>query len=600
MEMMKKLVPHWMALVTRESVLRDAVAGVTGAAIVLPQAVAFAAIAGLPPEYGLYTAIIPPIVAAIFGSSLVMVSGPTTAISAVVFSVLSETHVPGTGSYIKAAIILAFLVGLIQLGFAIVRAGRLAGFVSHAVMVGFTGAAAVLIGVSQLAPALGLSLPGESGVIPKLESLVQSIDQLDIVALAVAVSTFATALFFRKYFRSWPGFLIAILVGSAVAQAAGSSATTLNYVGSIPTNFPSFSLPSASLSSVSPIVSGAFAIALIGLLEAIAIGRSLAHRTRTDFSANREVAGQGLSNLVGGCASCYPASGSFTRSGVNLEAGATTPLAAIFAAVILALAVLLFGDLFQYIPIASIAGLILFVAFRLIDTREFMHLIATSRRESIILIVTCFVGLFVSLEVAIYVGTFLSIAVFLNKSANPALVVGAPDQSNARRKLRSVEQYDLDECPSTLIVRLDGPLFFGSVDTINTRLRQFRNKRSAQVNLILILHGVGDVDLSGVELLELEVEQRRLMGGDIFVVAQYPPLAKKLTELGLERVLGADHIFESKGAAIAAAVRATHLQTCGTCHARVFLECPNTILNDIGEQGSLDMSERSVIGTPKE
>ncbi len=568
------LLPEWIGQTTLATVRRDALAGLTGAAIVLPQAVAFASIAGLPPEYGLYTAIFPPIVAALFGSSLVMVSGPTTAISAVVFSVLSEVHTPGSAAFIQAAILLTFLVGLLQLAFAFVRAGRLAGFVSHSVMAGFTASAAVLIGVSQIAPALGLELPSDDSVLSKLHAVFMALDQTDLAAILVAAVTFATALLLRTYLKNWPGFLIAITVGSMLAYLLGPVGTHLVYVGRIPDSVLAISNPVMSIDQARALISGAIAIALIGLLEAIAIGRSLAHRTRQDFSANQEVSGQGLSNILGSFASCYPASGSFTRSGVNLEAGAVTPLAAMIAALVLAFFISLFRDVFQYIPIAAIAGLILYVSIRLIDIAELMLLLRTSRREAAIVFLTFGVGFFVSLESAIYTGTLLSIAFFLNQSANPDLVVGAPDQSNPRRKLRSAEQFDLIECPATVILRLDGPLFFGSVDTINSRLRQLRKTRPEQTNLIFILHGVGDVDLPGVELLELEIELRRAVGGDVFIVAQYPPLARRLKALGLERSLGANHIFESKGAAIGAAVKGTKPTLCAACKARIFLECP--------------------------
>lgn len=567
--------PEWMALISRSSLKSDALAGLTGAAVVLPQAVAFAAIAGLPPEYGLYTAIIPPIVAAIFGSSLVMVSGPTTAISAVVFSALSEIETAGTPEFIQTAIILAFLVGAIQIAFALARIGRLAGFVSHSVMIGFTAAAAVLIGTSQLSPALGLSLGQGHGVLDRLQGLVGSVGDINPVASIVAIATLGSAILMRQYLRKWPGFMIAILVGTCLAYALREQSDTLAYVGTLPTDFPAFRIPVSDLSFDPNLIYSAFAISLIGLLEAIAIGRSMAHKTRSDFSANREVTGQGLSNLVGSFFQCYPSSGSFTRSGVNLEAGAISPLSSVFAAVFLLISVGLFGPYFAHIPVAAIAGLILYVAFLLIDFREVAHLLKTSRSETLIAFTTFGVGLFVNLEFAIYWGTFVSLAVFLNKSASPDLVVGAPDISVPRRKLRNAQTHGLSECPATVIVRLDGPLFFGSVDAINTQFRNLRRTRPNQSNMILILHGVGQVDLAGVELLEMEVEQRRALGGCLLVVVQYAPLVRQLDQLGLTSVLGTDSLFDSKGAAIAAAVKHTAAVACSSCTARVFLECEN-------------------------
>ncbi len=562
-----------MAKTSGQSLRADAIAGMTGAAVVLPQAVAFASIAGLPPEYGLYTAMITPAVAAIFGSSIYMVSGPTTAISAVVFSALVGKLEPGSPEFVQAAIVLALMVGLIQVAFSLARFGRLAGFVSHSVMVGFTAAAALLIFVSQMGPALGLPPSKGGGILGRLEDLVANVSSFDVGAVIVAGVTFATVVGFRVFLPKWPGFLIGIVVGALFAQVIGGLADNLTYIGAIPAAFPAFLLPGIDLENVPEMVESAFAIALIGLLEAIAIGRSIAQRTRTEFSANREVLGQGLSNVAGGFFQCYPGSGSFTRSGVNLESGAMSPFSAVFAALFLAAMVAVLRPFIQFVPIAAIAGLILYVAYKLLDFKEIGHLIATSRVETGIAAVTFAVGLVANLEFAIYVGTIVSLSIFLGKSASPDLAVGAPDPASVPRKLRNAEIFDLPECPSIVIVRLDGPLFFGSVDALNRQLRDLRTERPEQVSMILIMHGVGDVDLAGVDMLVLEADRRRSAGGDLFVVAHYPPLAKRLTRLGLMDLLGEDRIFDNKGAAISAAVETVALDACAVCEKRVFIEC---------------------------
>ncbi len=572
LETLKRSFP-WITLVSPGTMRADALAGLTGAAIVLPQAVAFAAIAGLPPEYGLYTAMVTPVAAALFGSSLVMVSGPTTAISAVVFASLAGHLTPGSPEFIQSAILLALLVGLMQIAFALARVGRLAGFVSHSVMIGFTASAAVLIAVSQILPALGLARAEAHGVIGRLSHLFQHIGELDPIAALVAITTLVPAVLFRVFLPRWPGFLIAIGMGSLVAWGLGEQAAHLAYVGSLPSAFPGFDLPVFEMSSLPQMIESAFAIALIGLLEAIAIGRSLGHRTHTDFSPNREVMGQGLSNAVGSFFQCYPGSGSFTRSGVNLEAGASTPFAAIFAAGFLVAMVAILGPLVERVPIAAVAGLILYVAYKLLDFHEFGHLLKTSPTETGIAGITFLVGLFVNLEFAIYVGTFVSLMVFLRKSALPDLVVGAPDPTSTRRKIRNAELYELPQCPSSVLARLDGPLFFGAVDALTAAFRRLERQGPTQTNLILVLHGVGNVDLAGADLVAEEAKRRRAKGGDVFVVAAYPPLIKRFRRLGLVDELGEDHFFDSKGAAISAAIAATADNICEGCKIRAFTEC---------------------------
>lgn len=288
----------WMLRLTPHQFREDAFAGAAGAAVVLPQAVAFAAIAGLPPEYGLYTAIVTPIVAALFGSSLIMVSGPTTAISAVVFSALAGTAPAGSPQFIQNAITLTFLVGLIQLAFAFIRIGRVAGFVSHSVMLGFTSAAAFHIAVSQIAPALGIE-PVGGGIIARVKGLLADWPSASSMAISSAALTILIVATIRHLSPRWPAFLIALLIGSLLPYAIDGGINGLHFVGSIPSAIPFFQLPFLSSISENRLLESAFAIALIGLLEAIAIGRTLSFKSGTSFSANRETFGQGLSNLVG-------------------------------------------------------------------------------------------------------------------------------------------------------------------------------------------------------------------------------------------------------------------------------------------------------------
>jgi SulP family sulfate permease len=564
---------EWLRHVSATTIRSDLIAGLTGAALVLPQAVAFSAIAGLPPEYGLYTAMVPTVIAAVFGASLIMVSGPATAISALVFGALGGEFTAGSPEYIAAAIMLSVMVGAIQILFYFARVGRLAGFVSHSVMIGFTAAAALLIAVSQIGPALGLAGGTAHGIVGRVIEVVTRLGDASGPASMIAGITLTTAIIFRTFLPRWPGFLIAIGVGTALAQAMGSASEGLRYVGALPAALPGVSMPALDLARVSSLWQSAFAIAMVGLLEAIAIGRSLAHRTRSDFSANRETMGQGLSNLVGGFLQCYPSSGSFTRSSVNVEAGAKTPVAAVASAGFLVVLVLIFRPLVELVPIAAVAGLILYVAWLLLDLREMAHLIRTSRTESLIVMLTLLAGVFISLEFAVYVGTFASLAVFLGKSANPELAIGAPKTNGIGRKIANAEVFDLPECPATIILRLDGPLFFGSVDALTVKFRKLERERPIQTNMILVLHGVGNVDLAGVELLAAEAARRRAAGGALFVVIHYPPLAQRLRKLGLMRLLGEEFIFDSKRSAIAAAVANTREEICAVCSARVFLEC---------------------------
>ena len=320
----------WAPRVTRESVRADLVAGLTGATIVLPQGVAFAAIAGLPPEYGFYTAMIPAIIAALFGSSWHLVSGPTTAISALIFAALIGSFAPGSDAFIEAAIALTLMVGLFQLALGLGRLGALVDFVSHSVMIGFTGGAALLIGLSQVRHALGMDLPRPEYFIDFAVALVTGASDIDPFAVAIAIVSLLTAIGVKRIAPRAPNYLIALAVGSALAFVIGADGVAM--VGDIPSITPGFVSPSMETDLLRDLAPSALAIALVGLLEAASISRAISMKSGQNLDANQEFVGQGLSNVVGSFFQCYASSGSFTRSGVNYEAGARTPLAALAAA----------------------------------------------------------------------------------------------------------------------------------------------------------------------------------------------------------------------------------------------------------------------------
>lgn len=563
---------RWGPQVTPESLRADVFAGLTNAALVLPQGVAFAAIAGLPPEHGLYCAMVPTIIAAIFGSSMVMVSGPTTAISAIVFSALSGRFEVGTPEFVGAAILLTFLVGLIQLALGLARAGKLAGFVSHSVMLGFTMAAAVLIFVSQMKDAFGLDLARGGSVLERLTRVAEHWREIEPTTAIIAGVTFATAWVLTKFARRLPGFLIALIVGTVVAQIlpGGPDARTIGTVGAI---IPRFEVPDINLSDTLDLLEAAFAVAVIGLLEALAIGRSFAPRTGTRFVANQEVIGQGMSNIVGSFFQAYASSGSFTRSGVNYESGARSPLAAIFSGLTLVLVLLVVAPLMKFVPIAAMAGLIFLVAIRLIQIGEIRHIVQTSRAEVVILGATFFTGVLIELELALLLGVLLSFGSFVYRTARPALQIEAPDPMLVGRIFRDAEEFGLPECPQILVTRFDGPMYFGSSEYLEAEFDRLRLERPDQKHVIVNLKGTGDIDLAGVDALIAEAQVRHAMGGGLYVIARSIKLIARLEHLGLIRSIHGNHLFENKHEAIGMLVPRLDLQICANCPNPIFTEC---------------------------
>ncbi|MEM7268728.1 MAG: SulP family inorganic anion transporter [Pseudomonadota bacterium] len=564
----------WLRRIDGRILRGDLVAGLTGAAIVLPQGVAFATIAGLPPEYGLYTAMVATVIAALFGSSMVMVSGPTTAISALVLATLAGMAEPFSARFVELAILLALLVGLFQIVAGLVRLGGLVSFVSHSVIVAFTAAAAVLIGVSQLAGALGVEIAPGGNVIERIIRVAEAAPEANLAAIFIAAITFAAVALIQHAAPRAPGFLIALALGGLTAWALDAGAMGVAMLAPIPSALPSVVAPAFRLHDVATLAPGAFAIALVGLLEAISIGRTFAIRRRETFSANQEMVGQGAANAVGSFFQCYAGSGSFTRSGVNAQAGATTPLSAIFASFFLAAILLTLGQYIIFIPEPAMAGLILYVAFRLIDVKEIRHIASSSRPETVVLILTLAAGLLIELDFSIYVGVIASFAVFIYDSAHPSLRISAPvATASGRRKFRNVELHHLPECPQLMTMRLDGSLYFGSVEHVEEAWKRLRAERPEQQHVVLYLRGVGKVDLAGADLLIQMIREVRAEGGSFHIVALFPPLLECLRRFHVIDEIGEDHLHISKGEALAAAAPALNGEVCAGCAKRIFLEC---------------------------
>ena len=527
---------EWAGQINSRTLGEDAYAGLVNAAIVLPQGVAFATIAGLPPEFGLYTAIITAVVAALFGSSMIMISGPTTAISAVLFTTLSDFAAPGSARYIELALTLTILVGLFQMAGGFARLGGLVSFVSHSVMTAFTMAAAILIAVSQLAGASGVEVERGGNIAERLERLSLHITEANPYALLISGATLGVAILVQKFAPRLPGFLIALLAGAGLAWWVDAAGHGVAMVGALPNMVPQLAPPNPSLEDVAMLAPGAVAIAVVGLLEAISIGRAFAVRRREAFDSNQEMIGQGLSNVAGGFFQCYAGSGSFTRSGVNATAGAVTPVSGIFASVFLLLILLFIAPWVAYIPQPAMAGLILFVAWRLIDIPELKHIVTSSRPETVILLLTLGAGLFIELDFAIYVGVIASFCVFIYESSHPELPVTAPMlQPDGSRKFRNVERMELTECPQLLTFRLDGPLYFGSVENVAKEYKKICARNARQKHKILYMKGIGKIDLAGADFLIKAIRDAKAEGGSFRIVANFPAAGGQFAPVSCDR-----------------------------------------------------------------
>ncbi len=564
---------RWHKDVTRETLRKDAFAGLTGAAIVLPQGVAFALIAGLPPEYGLFSAIVVAVIAALWGSSRVMVSGPTTAISALVFVTLSGFATAGTPTFLMLAITLTLMVGIIQLFAGLAGLGALIAFVSHSVIVGFTAAAALLIAVSQLPGIIGVEVERGGEVVERISRLIPELGGIHWSALVVGAVTLAGVVVMQRIDRRIPAFILALILGSLVALLPVWPEGQIAFFDPLSSVVPALTAPTFDLDLWGQLLPGAAAIAFVGLLEAISIGKTFAARRGEKYDSNQELIGQGLSNVFGSFTQCYAGSGSFTRSGVNMESGAQTPLAAVFASAFLLAALLVVGPLVRFVPVPAMAAVILYVAWRLVNVSEIRHIFESSRSETLILLSTFLTGIFSELDFAIMVGVLVSLVVFLRDSAQPLVAVGAPTEKNGRRVFRNAEALDLVECPQIRLMRIEGPVFFASVEHIEREFDRIEARAETRQSRILSLKGVNKIDLSGADFLIERARMAKRQGRELYLIAVAKPTLLALDRLGVKQFIGEDNIFPHKTEAIAEAVRRSEDDICARCTLRVFKEC---------------------------
>ena len=569
---------RWWPMVTQQTFRADAMAGLTGALVLVPQGVAFATIAGMPPEYGLYAAMLPTIVAALWGSSWHLVSGPTTAISVVVFATISPLAATGSPDYIRLVLTLTLLVGVFQLLLGVLRLGALGNFVSHTVLVGFTTGAALLIAASQVRNFFGITIERGASVWKVLAELVQQFWQINTAVTSVAVCTVLFSVVTRKYWPRVPPMITGLLAGSVLAAILnavyGAANTGIQSIGDLSITFPPLSQPDFSLQTVRELVPIAVAVALLALTEAVSISRAVALKSGQRIDGNQEFIGQGLSNLAGAFFSGYVSSGSFNRSGLNYDSGAKTPLAAILSAVFLLLIMVFLAPAAKYLPLPAMAGILFVVAWGLVNTHEIREIMRASRAESAVLLVTFVATLTLNLEFAIYIGVLLSLMLYLNRTSRPPLEDVKPADHD--HVLGFSTDTGLPDCPQLKVVRLNGSIYFGAVNHLQEALQQIDEHNPAQRHVLLVASGINFVDLAGAHLLAHEARRRRAIGGSLTLFNLKNEPLDMLRSSGAFAEIGAENFFKLGEDVFGVLYQRLNADVCRNCTVRIFAPCKQT------------------------
>ena len=527
-------------------------------------------IAGLPPIYGFYTAMITPIVAALFGSSYHLISGPTTAISIVVYSTLVKFVNPETDleAFVSLALVLTFLAGLFQFAMGLLKMGKLVNFVSHSVIIGFTAGAGILIAFKQLKHVFGIKVPQGSTILEIVTYIGKHISETNWYVFIVAIGTLLIALIIKLFIKPLSRYymLIAMVLGSVIAIILGGDANGIQTVGDIPSNLPPFRMPDLSYENISKLSSGAMVLALLGLIEAVAIARAIGLHTHQKIDGNQEFIGQGLSNLIASFFSSYAGSGSFTRSGVNHQAGAKTPMSAIIASVLLMVVLLLFAKYASFLPKAAMGGIILLVGYNLIDFHHIKQVYKSSGKELIVLSITLLGTLFFDLEFALIAGILTSFFFYMERTSKPNIAILAVDKD--KRLVNTIRDRDALECSNLKIVRIDGSLYFGSIEKISDYFSKLYDENKIQ-HVLIAADGINFIDLAAAEWLTNEIIKWQKNRGGIYIAGLKMVSQDILQNGGFIDKMGKQIFFKDKKTAIAD----IHRKIDKPCDVKAFDEC---------------------------
>lgn len=515
----------WLRSYDRETLSCDAFAALIVALMLVPQSLAYAMLAGLPPQVGLYASVAPLIAYAAFGSSRTLSVGPVAVVSLMTAAAVGNVARTGAVSYVEAALILALLSGLILLGMAVLRLGMLATFLSHPVISGFITASAILIAASQLKHLLGVKIEGGT-VIELVPAVARVAPEANLPTLTIGAVTMAFLLWARRgmkpallrlgvntrfaEFACKAGPVIAIATTTAIVWFADLTAQGVRIVGTVPSGLPPLSLPHFDAQVWHQLLPAATLISLIGFVESVSIAQTLAATRRQRIDANQELIGLGAANMAAALTSGYPVTGGFARSVVNFDAGARTQLASVFTAVGIALVALLFTPMFHNLPQATLAATIIVAVLSLIDFATIRHTWRYSRSDFLAMATTIVVVLTVGVETGLLAGVLLSIVLYLWRTSRPHIAIVG--QVPGTEHFRNIERHSVVTSPTVLSVRVDESLYFADARYLEDRLYDEVAQRPQIRHLVLVCSAVNYIDASALDSLELIVERLRQAG----------------------------------------------------------------------------------------
>lgn len=523
---------------SRSKLRADILAGLTVAVFAVPQVMAYAMLAGLPPVNGLYAAVVLGIVAALFGDSDFLNSGPTNSSGLLTAGVLVALG----AAYAQPVVVfhLMLLVGAIRLVLALFRMGWLMRFVPESALIGFTAGAAILIATGQLHHLLEVSTGRQTMFFGRMLEVIRLAPTANPRALAIGFGTCAAMLLFHRHSRRWPVALFTIITATVAAACAGG-VRLVGDIALVPDAIPLLQAERLRPELFLAILPDAIALAAIGLIEAVSIGEILAMKRRQHLNVNQEFFGQGLSHLVGAFFGAFPGSGSFSRSALIEQVGGQTRLANVIFGFCILLAALFLPLWLNKIPIAALAGLLLFIGINLIDVRKIKRVIETSRVDTLVMIATCFVTIFIDIEYGIFAGIAVAMAAFLNRASRPKLFELLP--AGERRFDEIPYEPDQAHTPSSVVtISVHGELFFGMAHLLRDQLNEVVRRQQPR-HIIIRLRRAYSIDFSCWSAIFEFAEGFRAAGGTLYLCGAVPDVVRIVRDARMQHVLPPEHIY---------------------------------------------------------
>ncbi len=518
---------EWLPNYNKSWLKGDLSAGLTVGIMLVPQGIAYAMIAGLPPIYGLYTAMIPQIIYAIFGTSRQLAVGPVAMDSLIVASGVATLAEIGTENFIEFAILLAFMMGVLQVIFGLFKLGFLVNFLSRPVISGFTSAAALIIAFSQLKHLFGVNIQSDNKLHSLIIELFQHIKEVNYIAFAIGGISILILIFFKRITTKIPAALIVVVLGILAVKYLKLDEAGVQIIGNIPEGLPSFKMPSFNIEIMKELFPIALTLSFIAFLEAISVAKAieLKHNNTYKVIANKELIAIGMGNIIGSFFQTYPATGGLSRTAVNNQVGAKTPMAAIIASVVIGFTLLFLTPVFYYLPKSIIAAIIIVAVYGLLDFKVPKQILKYSKRELIILNSTLIITAVVGIKEGIFIGVILSISMLIYRSTKPHIAILG--KVSGTHFYRNIERFEglLEVHEAILIIRFDAQLYFANVQYFKDKLDEYVTEKGANLKLIIIDgESINSIDSSGVYMLYEIIKKYNNLNIDIAFTGMKGPV----------------------------------------------------------------------------